>query len=52
MKATICNTELGNNCNIEDSCEIGKKGKGKTIIGENANIRSFSIIYPDNKITD
>ena len=57
MKARIYkNVILGTNCEIEDYCEIGKpsgdkkKGKLQTIIGNNAIIRSGTVIYCGVKI--
>ncbi|MBM7556924.1 acyltransferase [Halanaerobacter jeridensis] len=52
------NVELGSNVTIEDYCVIGKPPKGredgelKTIIGDNAVIRSNTIVYAGNKIGD
>lgn len=50
------NVEIGENVEIEDYVIIGKPPKGKkdgelkTIIGDNAVIRSHTIIYAGNKI--
>lgn len=45
------NTKLGKNVKIEDFCMIGRgKKKGKLIIGDNAVIRSHTVIYLGNKI--
>lgn len=50
------NVQLGKNCNIEDFVIIGtppknyKVGELETIIGDNAVIRSHSVIYAGNKI--
>ncbi len=50
------NIILGENVKIEDYCIIGRPPKGKkngelkTIIGDNAVIRSHSVIYAGNKI--
>jgi len=52
------NVELGKNIIIEDFVIIGvppykkKEGELKTVIGDNALIRSHSIIYAGNKIGD
>jgi acetyltransferase-like isoleucine patch superfamily enzyme len=48
------NVELGQNVIIEDFCIIGSPFKGqkdeKTIIGDNAIIRSHTVIYAGNQI--
>ncbi|MFH1611657.1 MAG: DapH/DapD/GlmU-related protein [bacterium] len=48
------NVKLGKNCIIEDFCVIGKTGKNsqnkKTIIGDNAHIRTGTVIYAGIKI--
>lgn len=50
------NVQLGKNCTIEDFVIIGsppknyKAGELETIIGDNAVIRSHSVIYAGNKI--
>jgi acetyltransferase-like isoleucine patch superfamily enzyme len=48
------NVRLGNNVVIEDFCIIGAPFKGQkdeeTIIGDNAVIRSHTVIYAGNKI--
>lgn len=43
---------IGKNSQIQDFVEIGKypKNAGKTIIGDNAIIRSHSVIYAENRI--
>jgi len=48
------NVELGKKCVVEKFCilgkrEIGKKG-GRLLIGDNALIRSHTVIYPNNVI--
>jgi acetyltransferase-like isoleucine patch superfamily enzyme len=49
---TDYNAIIGNNPQIQDFVELGKypEGTGKTIIGDNALIRSFSVIYAGNTI--
>jgi len=44
------NIKTGNNCIIQDDVIIGQSDKGQVIIGDNALIRSGSIIYSDVKI--
>jgi len=50
------NVRLGKNCTIEDFVIIGvpprgfKKGELETVIGDNAIIRSHTVIYAGNKI--
>jgi acetyltransferase-like isoleucine patch superfamily enzyme len=44
------NVELGINCTIEDFCILGCGGPEKTIIGDNATIRAYTIIYHGNVI--
>lgn len=48
------NVKLGNNILIEDFCIIGASGDGadsaETVIGDNAIIRSLTVIYAGNKI--
>jgi len=58
-KATIYpNVKLGNNCTVEDYVIIGaaprgySTGKLETVIGDNAIIRSHTVIYAGNKIGD
>ena len=58
-KAVIhSNVQLGENVIIEDYCEIGAPPRGKssgelkTIIGDNAHIRSQTTIYAGNEIGD
>lgn len=58
-KATIYpNVKLGNNCTVEDYVIIGATPRGystgdlETVIGDNAVIRSHTVIYAGNKIGD
>lgn len=58
-KATIYpNVKFGNNCTVEDYVIIGaaprgySTGKLETVIGDNAIIRSHTVIYAGNKIGD
>lgn len=44
------NVKLGENCVIEDFCIIGKGGNDETIIGDNADIRTGTVIYAGCKI--
>lgn len=48
------NVEFGDDCVIEDFCVIGAPlrdgSEPKTVIGANAHIRSFTVIYAGNKI--
>lgn len=48
------NVEFGNGCVIEDFCVVGAPlrdgSQPKTVIGDNAHIRSFTVIYSGNKI--
>ena len=50
------NVILGKNCIIEEFCIIGvppkgkKDGELKTVIGENAHVRSHTVIYAGNTI--
>lgn len=50
------NVVLGKNCVVEDFCIIGVPPRGKqsgelpTIIGDNAHIRSHTVIYAGNRI--
>ena len=50
------NVKIGKNCIIEDFCIIGAPFKGQTneetIIGDNAIIRSHTVIYAGNVIGD
>jgi len=52
------NVKIGKNCIIEDFVIIGapprgyKDGDLKTVIGDNAIIRSYTVIYADNAIGD
>lgn len=52
------NVVLGKNCSIEDYAVIGappreySPGELETMIGDNAIIRSFTVIYAGNKIGD
>lgn len=57
MKAKIYkNVKIGENCIIEENCEIGRAPRGKKvgelqlIIGDNALIRSNTIIYAGTQI--
>lgn len=57
MKAKIHkNVFLGKNCVIEDLCEVGRPPRGKkegelqTIIGDNAIVRTGTIIYAGTRI--
>jgi len=56
MKKIYPNVKLGENCMVGDFVLIGEQPKGKEldklIIGDNANIRSHTIIYAGNKIGD
>jgi acetyltransferase-like isoleucine patch superfamily enzyme len=44
------NVSLGKNCQIHDLVILGYGGKKKVTIGENALIRSHTVIYHGNKI--
>ncbi len=48
------NVEFGNGCVIEDFCVVGAPlrdgSQPKTVIGDNAHIRSFTVIYSGNQI--
>ncbi len=52
------NVKFGKNVTIEDFCIIGvpardrKNGEDQTVIGDNAVIRSHTVIYAGNKIGD
>ena len=52
------NVTLGKNCHIEDFCIVGVPPRGcapgelATIIGDNAVIRSHTVIYAGNRIGD
>jgi len=55
LKKIFDNVVLGENCKIEDFVVLGKPIKDKSarlIIGNNANIRSGTIIYSGTKIGD
>jgi UDP-3-O-[3-hydroxymyristoyl] glucosamine N-acyltransferase len=42
---------LGKNCKIGEYVIIGEKGReDETVIGDNANIRSHTVIYPGVRI--
>lgn len=59
MKSKIHkNVILGKNCLIENNCEVGrpprgkKEGEAKTVIGDNAHLRSGTVIYAGVEIGD
>ena len=47
---THCRLTLGKNCEIQDDVIMGNSDEDEVIIGDNALIRSGSIIYSDVKI--
>ncbi|MBD3252116.1 transferase [Candidatus Pacearchaeota archaeon] len=50
MGNIIRNVKIGKNSKIAEFCQIGSETGNRTEIGDYANIRSFTVIYPGNKI--